>query len=228
MLKRVLRARVLRVVAGRLFAWHLRFVRATSSIVFESPQRRAEADAQLPFIIATWHGEHFVLPCARPQHWRSTVLVSLHRDGEINAASSEALGIETIRGSGSQGKQRLDKRGAAAFRDMLRALDDGSCIVMTADVPKVSRVAGPGVVRLAQFSGRVIYPVAVASRWRLVAKRSWDRSAVPLPFSRIGVVIGDAIHVARDADPAALETARLAVERALNVALAKAYAIADG
>jgi len=37
---------------------------------------------------------------------------------------------------------------------------------MTADVPKVSRVAGLGIVKIAQMSGRPIYPVAIATRRR--------------------------------------------------------------
>ena len=62
---------------------------------------------------------------------------------------------------------------------------------MTADVPKVARIAGLGVVKLAQHSGRPIYAVAMASS-RRIELDNWDRSAINLPFSRMGLVAGDA------------------------------------
>jgi 3-deoxy-D-manno-octulosonic-acid transferase len=47
-------------------------------------------------------------------------------------------------------------------------------------------------------SGRPIVPFAVAtSRYR--AADSWDRMTFNLPFSKLGIVMGDAIHVPRDA-----------------------------
>lgn len=50
----------------------------------------------------------------------------------------------------------------AGFNAMVRALREDISVSMTADVPKVSRVAGLGVIKLAQISGRPILPVA---RW---------------------------------------------------------------
>src|SRR6185295_2297177 len=95
-----------------------------------------------------------------------------------------------------------------------------------ADVPKVARVAGAGIVTLARFSGRPIFPVAVASSRRMVLD-NWDRSAVNLPFGRLAMVVGDPVRVAQDADDVAQETARQAVEAGLNAATARAYEIAD-
>jgi lysophospholipid acyltransferase (LPLAT)-like uncharacterized protein len=51
---------------------------------------------------------------------------------------------------------------------------------------------------------------------------SWDRFLVPRPFSRGLFVYGPPILVPRDADPARMEDARLAVERGLNEATEKA------
>ena len=98
---------------------------------------------------------------------------------------------------------------------------------MTADVPKVSRVAGLGIVKLAQMSGRPIYPVAIATRRRIVLD-NWDRTTINLPFSRGAGVAGAPIHVPEDADDATLELARRAVEEALNAVTARAYEMVDG
>ena len=75
----------------------------------------------------------------------------------------ERLNIGTIRGSGAHNGEFYRKGGAAAFAEMLKALNEGYNIAMTADVPKVARIAGFGVVKLAQHSGRPIYAVAMAS-----------------------------------------------------------------
>jgi lysophospholipid acyltransferase (LPLAT)-like uncharacterized protein len=99
-------------------------------------------------------------------------------------------------------------------------------VALTADVPKVSRVAGGGIVRLARDSGRPIYPIAIASS-RRVELDNWDRSAINLPFSRMAGVVGDPVRVSADATDADLEEARRAVEDRLNAATARAYALAD-
>ncbi len=74
-------------------------------------------------------------------------------------------------------------------------------------MPKVARVAGLGVVKLAQHSGRPIYPVAIATS-RRIELDNWDRTAINLPFGRIALVASEAIYVPRDADDATLEAAR--------------------
>ena len=110
---------------------------------------------------------------------------------------------------------------------MLRLLKKGDSIVVTADVPKVARVAGLGIVTLAKHSGCPIVPVAMATsrRFRL---SNWDRTPVNLPFGRMVMARGEPIRVARDADEAALEAARRNVEQGLNDVTAQAYALADG
>ncbi len=45
---------------------------------------------------------------------------------------------------------------------------------------------------------------------------NWDRAALNLPFGRRALVASKPIFVARDADDAALEAARRAVEDSLN------------
>jgi lysophospholipid acyltransferase (LPLAT)-like uncharacterized protein len=54
---------------------------------------------------------------------------------------------------------------------------------------------------------------------------SRDRASLGKPFGRGAIVVGDLIHVAPDADEAALEAARRAVEAGLDAAHARAYAM---
>jgi lysophospholipid acyltransferase (LPLAT)-like uncharacterized protein len=109
---------------------------------------------------------------------------------------------------------------------MLTALEEGYIVALTADVPKVARVAGLGIVKLASASGRPIYPIAIATRRRAELK-NWDRTAINLPFGSGGRVAGEPIRVPADADDAALEAARHALEVSLEAATERAYAIAD-
>ena len=92
---------------------------------------------------------------------------------------------------------------SAPIAQMLDALGEGYSVALTADVPKVARVAGPGIVRLARDSGRPIYPVALASS-RRVEFDNWDRSVMNLPFSRLVGVVGEPIRVPETTDDTAL------------------------
>ena len=212
---------------GTLAANYLRVVWGTCSYGLEPEDFYDRVAPDLPVIVATWHGQHFMIPFLRHEQHRVKVLISRHRDGEMFALAAERLGVETIRGSGTQGRDVQRKGGVYAFKAMVDALAEGYTIVMTADVPKVSRVAGRGIVQLARASGRAIYPVAGATSRRL-EMNNWDRSVIHLPFGRFAITVGEPIRVSPDADDAALEEARCTVETRLNAATERAYAIVDG
>ena len=207
-------------------AWYLRLAWYTSRKILE-PAGIYDT-LEMPAILAMWHGQHFMMPFVKRNEprFRAKVLISRHRDGEINARAAEKLGIGTIRGSGAHNREFNRKGGTVAFIQMLDALKQGYNVAMTADVPKVARVAGLGAIKLAQHSGRPIYPAAIASHRRIVLN-SWDRCAVNLPLSRMGLVGGAPIYVAADADEVAVEAARKHLEDELNRVTARAYAIAD-
>jgi lysophospholipid acyltransferase (LPLAT)-like uncharacterized protein len=226
-LKQIARARWVQKSVGVVAAEYLRLVYWTSRLVTEPTDIYERVTPDLPVILAMWHGQHFMAPFIKRPHLRGKTLISRHRDGEMNAIAAEWLGIETIRGSGDHGNGFHRKGGVGAYREMLDALAEGYSVALTADVPKVARVAGPGIVRLARDSGRPIYPVALASS-RRVEFDNWDRSTMNLPFSKLVGVVGEPIRVLATADEQALEAARLTVEASLNAATARAYAIADG
>jgi len=225
-LKRYTHSPAFQSAVGATAAWYLRLVWRTNRLIMDPPDIYERVD--MPAIIVMWHGQHFMAPfIKRPERGhRAKVLISRHRDGEINARAAERLGIETIRGSGAHNGEFHRKGGAVAFTEMLAALKQGYNVALTADVPKVARVAGLGAVKLAQHSGRPIYPVAIATSRRKEFD-SWDRSTLNLPFGRLAMAASEAIRVPPDADDATLEQARQEVERALNAVTARAYAIAD-
>ena len=110
-------------------------------------------EPHLPFIFAMWHGQHFLAPLVplnRPSH-RAKVLISRHRDAEINAIAAQKLGIGTIRGSGDQGVRFDRKGGVGAFVAMLDALKEGYTVAITADVPKIPASQAKGLCGLPPY-----------------------------------------------------------------------------
>jgi lysophospholipid acyltransferase (LPLAT)-like uncharacterized protein len=213
--------------AGFACAEYLRFVFKTNRLGFSPEQLYALADADLPVILAMWHGQHFLAPFVQRPTDKSKALISHHRDGEMNALAAERLGVEVIRGSGDPGGRFDRKGGVGAFLQMLEALREGYTIALTADVPKIARKASLGVVKLASLSGRPIYPLALTTSRRIVLD-NWDRTTINLPFGRLCGVLGEPVRVPSDADDVESERARCAVETALNQATARADALADG
>ena len=214
-------------IVGTAIANYLRLVHLTGRYVYDPPDFLARTKAELPVIFAMWHGEHLLSAPINGGRFPSDALISRHRDGAINAIAARQFGIGSIRGSGAHNTDFHRKGGVPAFREMLNALKQGRSIGMTADVPKVARVVGKGIVRLAAHSGRPIYPVAIASRFRRRLD-TWDKTVINLPFSRIAVAGGEMIYVAADSDEDSLEKTRLAVQTALEETTARAYALADG
>lgn len=208
-------------------ASYLSVVWKTGRFAFDPPDLYQLADENLPVIFVMWHGQHFLTPFVRKPHYNATVLISRSRDGEMNAIAAERLGVSTIRGSGDHNGQFARKGGVGAFREMLDALERGVTVALTADVPKVARKAGLGVVLLSRYSRRPIIPIAVATHRRIDLK-SWDKASVNLPFSTGGVVAGYPIWAPADADDAALEACRRSVEVELDRITARAYSLAAG
>ncbi|WP_112663299.1 lysophospholipid acyltransferase family protein [Microvirga flavescens] len=224
LIKRIVRSRPVQETLGFLVAGYLGLVRRTNRFVIEPAGAYDRIGPQMPVIAAMWHGQHFMIHFAKRPQDRAASLVSRSGDGEFNAVALRHLGIRAIRGSGARGRDIRKKGGAAALRGMLRALADGEMVVMTADIPKISRICGSGIVTLAQLSGRPIVPVAVVTS-RRIDFDSWDKASIGLPFGRGAMVLGDPIAVPREADEATLEALRQQVERELDAVHERAYAL---
>jgi lysophospholipid acyltransferase (LPLAT)-like uncharacterized protein len=222
LMKRITRSRAVQETLGFLVAGYLKFVQRTNRFVMEPAD--AYDRVEMPVIAAMWHGQHFMIHFAKRPQDRAASLVSRSGDGEFNAVALRHLGVRAIRGSGARGRDIRKKGGAQAMRAMLRALSDGEMVVMTADVPKISRICGQGIVTLSQLSGRPIVPVAVVTS-RRIDFDSWDRASIGLPFGRGAMVLGDPIHIPREADEQTLESLRKTVERELDRVHERAYAL---
>jgi lysophospholipid acyltransferase (LPLAT)-like uncharacterized protein len=210
-------------VASIAAAESLRLVWLTNRFRCDPPDLYARLERNMPVIVAFWHGHHFMVPFVN-RGYRFRVLISRHRDGEINALAAERMGVEAVRGSGDHGSSSQRKGGVPAFLTMVRSLRDNFNMALTADVPKVSRVAGLGIIMLARESGRPIMPIAIATS-RFKRLNNWDRSVIHLPFGRGALVSGEIIAVPPDADDDTMERLRMQLETSLNAATRRAYAM---
>ena len=159
-------------------------------------------------IFAFWHGRIL----SATYFWRGrgiVVMTSENFDGEWIAQVIQRFGYTTARGSTSRG-------GARALVQLRRDVRNGQPAAFTVDGPRgPARSVQPGAVWLASLTGRPILPFHIEAD-RYWSARSWDRTQVPRPFSRIVMAIGEPIEVPADAAEAALEASRVVLERSLS------------
>ena len=129
---------------GNTMAGYLRIVNKTVDMRIEPENIYEIAEREMPIILTFWHGQHFLAPFIMRSNHRAKVLISRHADADINAIAAEALGVETIRGSGSTNPKDFHRKNARR-RDERNDRDAGAGIdvALTADVPKISARCGP-------------------------------------------------------------------------------------
>lgn len=208
---------------GKILAGYMRLVRFTSKVTYDPPDMDAKLHEIGPMIASLWHGQHLMVPYAKPADMPFAVLISRHRDGEINASACRNFDIIPTRGSGGRPDQSERKGGAGGLRSLIRFLADGVSVCLTADVPKVARVAGPGIITLARLSQKPIVPIAVVSSRHHIFMRSWDRATMGLPFGHIVIAMGNPIHVPRDIDETGIEALRQQLEAEMDNLHQRAY-----
>ena len=154
-------------------------------------------------IFAGLHEGMMMLPYHFRDRTAGVVMVSGSRDGDIIADTVERFGMRAVRGSSRHG-------GRHALDQMIDALRAGGVSAgMIVDGPRgPARVAKQGVVLLARATGLPIVPGTWWAR-PLLRVGSWDRTIVPLPFSRIAFAFAEPLFVLPDADPDTVEAARV-------------------
>jgi hypothetical protein len=175
-------------------------------------------DAGKPIIFAGLHEGMMMLPYHFRDRAGGVVMVSRSRDGDIIADTVERFGMRAVRGSSGRG-------GHDALEAMIEALRHGGVSAgVIVDGPRGPALeAKAGAVALAHATGLPIVPGTWWTR-PLLRAGSWDRTIVPLPFSRIAFAFAPPLFVAPDADAAALERARAELTRRLGEARARAQA----
>ena len=154
-----------------------------------------------------WH-ENILLPLYLRGHCNLAMLLSQHPDAEILARVAHHMGFDCVRGSTYRG-------GARAIFELLDR-SRNQHLTITPDGPRgPRRQLAQGPIYLAS---RLQLPLVVMGfgydrPWRA---NSWDRFAMPRPFSRGRAIVGPPLMLPRDLDRDGMEQCRLRVERLLN------------
>jgi lysophospholipid acyltransferase (LPLAT)-like uncharacterized protein len=160
-------------------------------------------------LYASWHrGLFFFIYLYR--NLKFVVMASASKDGELAAQATKRHGWVVVRGSSSY-------RGSQALREMLPLFKKGHRGGLVVDAPQgppyISKI---GIVALARRTRLPIIPVMWSADrcWRL---KSWDRTIIPKPFSRIVVLYADDfITVPADATKEECEGFRQKLDATLN------------
>lgn len=196
-------------------------------------ENRGPADAAVAapagIVACFWHGRITLGVVGRRVLKKKPrrVLISMSRDGDFIARTVERLGFPAIRGSA--GKGSLSKGGARAFIRAVRFMKDGGVLAVTPDGPRgPNQVMPDGPVHLARMAGVETFVFGLAAQ-PAIQLNSWDKTRLPLPFSRGCLVFDGPFPVPpMDADPEAIEAIRLEWQTRLNIAQARAEAILAG
>jgi lysophospholipid acyltransferase (LPLAT)-like uncharacterized protein len=164
-------------------------------------------------VVAFWHGDSYYLSQEMRKALRQgamRIMASQSRDGALMARFLRLSGSKVVRGSSSHG-------GGRALIELIRAMLPGDYAALAVDAPRGPRhcINRPGVLMLAQRSGRTVVPIAGRAE-RMWAFRSWDRTELPRPFTTVTLYYGTPVTVPPDADDAELERLRVAVEADLR------------
>jgi lysophospholipid acyltransferase (LPLAT)-like uncharacterized protein len=157
-----------------------------------------------PWVLAFWHGTQWPLLAWRRRR-RTVVLVSLSRDGAMQARALALQGLQVVRGSSS----RSGARGLARLVHAMRRESADAAFAVDGPRGPLGVVKG-GVILAARATGAVVVPLTGTTRRAIVLRRAWDRFAIAWPFTRVDVVLGAPI------DPVTCADARDAVERSLR------------
>ena len=190
-----------------LLYWVLRALKATWRIT------RVNGDLSLtkPCILAVYHTDLVVAATELPRIVPNVdVLVSKSRDGEIsNKFISMFRGANVIRGGSSKGAE-------AALLQMIRGLEAGNAVVLPVDGPRgPAGIVKAGLITAASQTGAPIVPGAaiVDKSWNL---RSWDRMAVPKPWTNVKIAHAPLYYVPKGISREEQEVHRLEVQRILD------------
>ena len=174
-----------------------------------------------PRILVFWHNRITAIsigflrhyPAKHPSRKGVSVLTSPSKDGDILAGVMANLGMGSVRGSSS-------RRGSTAIRELSALLEAGTDLAITPDGPRGPKYAlGPGAVFLAQKTGVPIIPIH-ARYHGAIRLKTWDSFGIPLPFSRVDIVMDPYLTI--DPEATDLESERLRLETLLREEAEKA------
>jgi hypothetical protein len=169
-------------------------------------------------IYVFWH-EYILIPLHMRGNCNLAMLLSRHRDADILLEVAGHMGFDSVRGSTFGG-------GGTALRELERKGRHMN-LAITPDGPRgPRRVLAQGPIYLSSKLGLPLVAMGFGynAPWRL---GTWDRFAIPKPYSRARTVVSPAMVIPPNLDREGVEHYRLQVERLLNRLTCEAEAWAE-
>ncbi len=173
----------LRLLA-RLGAWFITLINSMVRIDRIGFDKYLQAAAgSRPTVIVAWHGSLVSsIYCHRRRN--IVIMTSLSQDGDLLTQILYYLGFKCVRGSSSRGGMR-------GLLEMIKLLRSGMQGAITVDGPRGPlHEVKPGAVLAAQKADALLVPIGLAFS-RCYRFNNWDKTAVPLPGSRVVMVSGE-------------------------------------
>lgn len=147
------------------------------------------------FIIAHFHGDELALLQIARRYPMATI-VSTSKDGELMNKVLHLMGTKTSRGSSTRG-------GVQALKGLISLVKDGRNCSFAVDGPKgpLHKVK-PGVFEFSRILKIPIVPTSsvCSNAWHF--PRSWNKTYLPKPFSKIVIYLNSPIEaITKDQDP---------------------------
>lgn len=158
-------------------------------------------------IYVFWH-ENILMPLHLRGHCNISMLLSRHGDADVLDRVARLNGFGVVRGSTFNG-------GSVVLRQLAERAQGGN-LTITPDGPRgPRRRLAPGCVFLASTLGIPIVAMGLGYD-RPYRFRTWDRFALPRPFTRARGIVSRAIAVPPDLDRDRIEMHRAGIERLLT------------
>ncbi|MEQ9363357.1 MAG: hypothetical protein RIF32_03885 [Leptospirales bacterium] len=206
-------------LASGLSSILLSIYQATLDYIVEGDDHLRILDASRKnYIIAVWHT--FVDAAIFGLHSRGVCIYSDHpRTKQYETSWTHyfrEIGIKTIRGMGYEVLDASLGKQSQGIINFIKIIKDGTPALVAPDGPHGPIYeAKPGVIYMARKSGSVVVPVGMGFSRRVIGP-NWDDFALPLPFSRVGLVVGEPIEPAADTDENSLARQALDMEKRLD------------
>ncbi len=202
-------------ILPRLFSVLSRFWFGSCRVTVSGEEYLQEFISRGGGIAAFWHYSIFYL-FYHLRLFPAAIMVSASRDGEYIARLIKLQGHTPVRGS-------VNRRRVSGLKQLLKEIRAGKNAGIVVDGSQgPPRKVKAGVILLASRSGRPILPMVWSSSAKLVF-RSWDRTVLPLPFSRIFFYYGKPLFVPDNIKTDEMEEYRLELEKRLNILYDRAW-----
>jgi len=165
-----------------------------------------------PSVLALWHRDAPSLLAAfakRRPHARTVIMIARDPRGDYIAMLCRLIGLGVVRGDSEEG-------GWEALRQLANELMDGACVILTADGGGPARIAKVGAVALTSAVGVPLIPLNADCHPAIQEHHKWDVARNPVPFCTLRVSLGPSRSFDFFKDLAAVEEARLWLEKRLN------------